>query len=122
MIKAAAAALGPAFARGTVNVICAGDTSIKELNRRFLKKNRTTDVLAFSYPPAPAPGAVLGEIYICLPQARRQARAVGHSLVTELLILAVHGALHLSGMDDDTPARRIKMNRKTARLLKALRF
>lgn len=121
MARAAAAALGPAFARGTVNVICAGDAAIKELNRRFLKKTRTTDVIAFNYPPAPAPGTVLGEIYLCLPQARRQARALGHSLITELLILAVHGALHLSGMDDDTPARRLKMNRRTARLLKDLR-
>ncbi|HBA60589.1 MAG TPA: rRNA maturation RNase YbeY [Elusimicrobia bacterium] len=120
--RAAAAALGRAFARGTVNLIYTGDAAIKKLNRQYLKKDRVTDVIAFNLPPAPVPGAALGEIYICLPQARRQGRAMGHSLMTELLVLTVHGALHLAGMDDSTPALRARMNARTARLLKKLRL
>lgn len=118
--KAAAAALGRAFAKGTVNVVYTGDAGIKKLNRQFLGKNRPTDVIAFNYPPAPGPGAVLGEVYVCVPQARRQAKAMGHELMTELLVLTVHGALHLAGMDDATQALRTAMNRKTARLLKKI--
>ena len=119
--KAAEAGLGRALARKPVNLVFTGDAGIKALNRRFLKHNRLTDVIAFNYPPSPAPGAVWGEIYICLPQAARQAKAMGHSLTTELLVLAAHGALHLAGMDDATAAQRGAMNRKTARLLGKLR-
>lgn len=119
--KAAGAALGRAKAAKQVNLVFTGDAGIKDLNRRFFKKNRLTDVIAFNYPPSPAPGAVWGEVYICLPQARRQAAAMGHSLITELLVLVTHGALHLAGMEDATPALRVKMNAKTALLLKKLR-
>ena len=119
--KAAGAGLGRALARKSVNLVFTGDAGIKALNRRFLKKNRLTDVIAFNYPPSPAPGAVWGEIYICLPQAARQAAAMGHSLMTELLVLVTHGALHLAGMDDATAQARAGMNAKTALLLKKLR-
>ena len=118
--KAALAGLGRTLAGKHVNLVFTGDAAIKDLNRRFLKKDRPTDVIAFNHAPSPAPGAVWGEIYVCLPQARRQAAAMGHSLVTELLILAAHGALHLAGMDDRTPALRAKMNERTALLLRKL--
>ncbi|OGS12769.1 MAG: rRNA maturation RNase YbeY [Elusimicrobia bacterium RIFOXYA12_FULL_57_11] len=118
--KAVLAGLGRALAAKPVNLVFTGDAAIKSLNRRFLKRNGLTDVIAFNYPPSPAPGAVWGEIYICLPQAGRQAAAMGHSLMAELLVLAVHGALHLAGMDDGTPGLRAKMNKKTASLLKKI--
>jgi rRNA maturation RNase YbeY len=112
LARASALGLGPKHAEKPVNLVLTGGPGIKALNRRFLGKDRLTDVIAFNFPPSPAPGADWGEIYICLPAAARQARALGHSLLTELLVLAVHGALHLAGMDDGTPARRRAMNRK----------
>jgi len=118
--KAALAGLGRALASKPINLVFTGDAAIKDLNRRFFKKNRLTDVIAFNFLPSPAAGAVAGEVYICLPQARRQAAAMGHSLITELLVLIVHGALHMAGMEDATPAQRAKMNMKTALLLKKL--
>ncbi|MDD5208840.1 MAG: rRNA maturation RNase YbeY [Elusimicrobiales bacterium] len=118
--RASALGLGGKNAKKPVNLIFTGGPGIKALNRRFLGKNRLTDVIAFNFPPSPVPGAAWGEIYICLPVAARQARAMGHSLLTELLVLAAHGALHLSGMDDATPAKRRAMNEKTAALLKKL--
>jgi probable rRNA maturation factor len=126
-VKAAGAALKRAaelglgrFARERVNIIYTGGPAIKRLNRRFLGKDRLTDVIAFNLPPAPVPGAPWGEIYICVPVAARQARSLGHSLLTELLVLTVHGALHLAGWDDATPALRSRMNARTAALLKKL--
>lgn len=126
-VRAAKAALARAAALGLgrkagkpVNLVLTGGPGIKALNRRFLGKDRLTDVIAFNFPPSPVPGADWGEIYICLPVAGRQARAMGHSLQTELLVLAAHGALHLSGMDDATPAKRRAMNLKTASILKKL--
>lgn len=119
LARAAAAGLGRRAGKA-VNLVFTGAATIKRLNRSFLGKDRLTDVIAFNLPPAPVPGAPWGEIYVCVPVAARQARAMGHSLLTELLVLTVHGALHLAGMDDSTPDLRRRMNERTARLLKKL--
>jgi probable rRNA maturation factor len=46
---------------------------------------------------------MLGEILICLPQAKRQADEIGNSLERELSFLFTHGLLHLLGYDHMTP-------------------
>lgn len=108
-------------ARGEVNLVFVGGPEIIRLNRSFIGKSHRTDVIAFNYPPCPGPAAPFGDIFVCLPQARRQARELGHPLERELLLLALHGALHLAGMDDDTRARRDAMHRRAERLAAALR-
>ncbi|MBI5744578.1 MAG: rRNA maturation RNase YbeY [Elusimicrobia bacterium] len=126
-LKAAARALARTATLGlgrhagkAVNLILTDGPGIKKLNKRFLAKDRLTDVIAFNLPAPHFPGAPWGEIYVCVPVAARQARNMGHSLLTELLVLTAHGALHLAGMDDATPALRRRMNLKTAALLKRL--
>lgn len=121
----AAAALKKFRAPGLeVNIIFVDEPEIRKINRRFLKRGYTTDVIAFNYyperSPSPAGPRPFGDIYICAPRAKEQAAEMGHGLLTELLILAAHGALHLSGWEDDTPAKRKAMNAATARLLKNL--
>mgnify|MGYP001292033500 CR=1 FL=1 len=107
-------------ARGEVNLVFVGGPEIVRLNKAFLGKSHRTDVIAFNYPPCTAPGAPFGDIFVCLPQARLQARELGHPLQRELLLLALHRALHLAGMDDDTAARRAAMHRRAERLAAAL--
>lgn len=83
-----------------VSVLIAGDERMRDLNRRFRKLDESTDVLTF--PAEAAPGVPLGDVAISLPYAERQARARGVSLRQELGYLAIHGALHLVGLDDET--------------------
>ncbi len=83
--------------RREVNVVIVGDQDIRRLNRRFLKHDATTDVLAFS-----GDGSLLGEIAVSADAARRQARERGVPYVHEVMLLAVHGLLHLVGFDDET--------------------
>ncbi len=82
------------------------------LNRQFRGKPKATDVLSFpaeSARPDAVPVAVaklrhgkdLGDIAIARGVALRQARSEGHSLGTELRVLALHGILHLLGYDHD---------------------
>ena len=57
---------------------------------------------------------MLGDIVIAAGVARRQARAAGHPVATELKVLALHGLLHLMGYDHETDDGR--MARAEARL------
>ena len=89
-----------------ISVVLVGDAQIKKLNKQYRKINCVTDVLAFDY----------GEIFICLPQAERQAKQLGHSLKKELAILLIHGILHLAGYDDEKKLDYNKMVRKQEEL------
>jgi probable rRNA maturation factor len=80
-----------------VTVALVSDARVSALNRQYRHKDRPTDVLSF---PADEPGQ-LGDVAIALGVARRQARAAGHPLGTELRILALHGLLHLLGYDHE---------------------
>jgi probable rRNA maturation factor len=81
---------------------------IADLNRRFKFKDGVTDVLAFNLDDQ-IDYAVMGEIYIDLQQARRQAAENKVSFMEEVTRLTIHGVLHLLGYRDDTTGRRKKM-------------
>ena len=89
--------VAPARARGTVTVALVPDARVRALNRTYRRKDMPTDVLSF---PAEERG-ILGDVVIATGVARRQARAAGHSLQTELRVLALHGLLHLLGYDHE---------------------
>jgi len=81
-------------ARGRIDelsIAFVDDAAMRALNRRFRRKNKTTDVLTFP-----------DEIVISLDQARRQARDEKHSLATEVRYLILHGILHALGYDHET--------------------
>lgn len=83
-----------------VVLVFAGDAAVRRLNRIYRKKDKTTDVLSFPVDgPAEKGRRHLGDIVISVPQARRQAAELGHSLETELAYLAVHGFIHLCGYE-----------------------
>jgi probable rRNA maturation factor len=92
---------------------------MRELNRRYRSKDRTTDVLSFGQSlPRGAKGAdaaaalrreadgtlELGDVVISPAQAARQAKRRHWPLRREVAFLAAHGALHLLGYEDDTQA------------------
>ena len=80
-----------------VSIAIVDDEAMKNLNRKFRHKNRTTDVLTF-----PGEGAFLGDIVVSIDQARRQAVGEKHSVATEVRYLLLHGVLHALGYDHET--------------------
>jgi probable rRNA maturation factor len=97
--------VAPASARGSVNIAMVTDARIRALNREFRRRDTVTDVLSFPAARLRAPGPdFLGDIVIARGTARRQARLAGHSELTELRILALHGLLHLMGYDHHGPS------------------
>jgi probable rRNA maturation factor len=81
---------------GDVSILLCGDERIAELNRRYRGIDRPTDVLSF---PRGEKGALSGDIAISLETLARNAAAYGVSRDEELKRLAIHGLLHLAGMD-----------------------
>jgi rRNA maturation RNase YbeY len=79
-----------------------GETRMRRLNRTYRHQDRTTDVLAFAYREArTGVSPLLGDVAISVPTARRQAKALSHSLDEEVLRLLIHGVLHLVGYDHE---------------------
>lgn len=89
------------------NLIFISDAKMRNLNRNFRKKDKTTDVLSFSLETNGK--AIQGEIYISWPQAGRQAPRFGNRLEGEILRLTAHGCLHLIGYDHHTIKEKKKM-------------
>ena len=91
-----------------VDVSLVDEKTIQDINREYRKIDRVTDVISFAFLDDKDPRdqindpnipQMLGEIFICLPQAKRQAEEIGNSLLRELRFLFVHGLLHLLGYD-----------------------
>jgi probable rRNA maturation factor len=104
-----------------------GDRRMRRLNREYRKKDRPTDVLAFSIreavmPPGVRPVAqMLGDVVISLPTALRQAKEAGRSIDDELAMLLVHGVLHLCGYDHERNSREAaRMSRRERALLQLI--
>ena len=85
------------------SVVFMNDEEIHEMNREYRGVDRVTDVISFAFEDNDDlvynDIRMLGDIFICIPQMKRQAIEYGHSEKRELAFLAVHGILHLLGYD-----------------------
>lgn len=86
---------------GTLNVVFVNDKYIQSLNKTYRDKDQPTDVLSFNYLDDKNDGenVLVGEVYISIETAKRQAEEYRHSLQDELNKLFVHGVLHVHGYD-----------------------
>jgi probable rRNA maturation factor len=103
------------FQNPQVSVLFVDDASIKRLNKQYRGKDAPTDVLSFPLLEDSecriSEGEItpLGDIVISLETASSQARKIGHSLEQEIVLLLVHGFLHLLDYDDEKPGEKRKM-------------
>ncbi len=81
---------------GEVSLTLLDDDAIQALNREYLGRDAPTDVISFSLGEEEE---LLGDIYVGMPQAERQAADVDVPLDEELVRLAIHGVLHVLGYD-----------------------
>ena len=106
------------------NIIFVDDEEIQRINREYRKIDRVTDVISFALCDDPDNEMVdeLGDIFIDLDQAFRQAEDYGHSITREVAFLAVHGYLHLCGYDHMTPEDEKVMFAKQDEILAAAKI
>lgn len=109
LAAAAAGVLKSESASGkSINIIYCSDRYIEGLNKRFKRKKQTTDVLAFDLSDSIEPDFI-GEVYVNLQQAKRQAKDRSLPYKEEVKRLTIHGVLHLLGYRDRRKADRLKM-------------
>ncbi len=96
-----------------ISIAIVGDQTIRRLNKTYRRHNQVTDVLSFSESDRQGKpsSSYLGEIIICYPQARRQAKTANHSPQKEIQLLLTHGFLHLLGYDHETASEAKVMER-----------
>jgi len=116
--------------KSEVGLVITGDNKIHELNLKYLDEDRPTDVLSFpimeqiekapAFVNVPDGKTHLGDIIISYPTAARQGEERGHSTEREIIILLIHGILHLLGYDHDIPKRERAMRSREAAILKII--
>ena len=96
-----------------VDIILTDDSCISQLAGQYRGSFAPTDVLAFFYGTDEiSKSAPVGDIVISLDTALRQSRERRMSLDDELLLLSLHGLLHLDGQGDETPKDWCDMRKK----------
>jgi len=128
-----------------ISLAIVGDGRMRKLNKMYRGRNRVTDVLAFAnksvipylakafprlkkgkdikFIEPPDNVKRLGEVIICYPRAKKQAKRLKHSLEKELTILLIHGILHLLGYEDEKSEKQAKeMREMENKILKKVNY
>ena len=95
---------------GRICILFADDAGIRRLNKKYRKRDKSTDVLAFE----------TGDIIISAETAARNSKRFGTTAADEVKLYMIHGILHLSGYDDTTSPKRKAMRIMEERVLKRL--
>lgn len=118
-LAAALEAAGPETVWQEVSLLLTDDAGITQYNREFFGKDRPTDVISFRSEPIPGEEGVTGDLIVNVECAAREGPQ-HEGVDAELALYIAHGFDHLSGADDDTPARRAAMRRTEMRWLAGL--
>lgn len=101
----------------TLRVI--GTREARALNKIYRRRDYATNVLTFVYSEQ---CPLAGDILICAPVVKREARAQGIGATAHYAHLTVHGVLHLQGYDHVRARDATRMERLEARILKKLGY
>jgi len=96
-----------------VNLVVVGRAEGRRLNDKFRRRNKPTNVLSFRD---------TGDVVLCAPVIRKEAREQGKTLAAHYAHLVVHGILHLRGYDHVTKRQAARMEREEIRRLARLGF
>ncbi len=98
-----------------LNIVFVDDKFMRGLNRKFTKRISSTDVLSFGMKEGKNMGVecdVLGDVYVNLDQAEKNAKSLGQKFEDEVKLLVTHGILHLLGYDHKGKKNAMLMRKK----------
>ena len=87
-----------------LSILLVDDAQIQELNRRYLQRDKPTNVLAFSMREGEFSllhPSVLGDLAISVETAQRQSNRFGLDGMEMITLLMIHGILHLLGYEHE---------------------
>jgi len=92
---------------GDLNIVFCSDNYLLDLNKRFLKRNTLTDVIAFQGDESDL--RIGGDIFISIERVQENSEKLRTGFMHELARVMIHGTLHLAGMEDNTYAGKREM-------------
>ena len=102
MVQRILASLG--LPEAELSLLLVDDRQIRELNHRFLGRDKPTNVLAFSMREGEFSSLhpnLLGDLVISIETAKRQSKQSGLNEMEMLTLLLIHGTLHLLGYEHE---------------------
>ena len=94
-----------------LGILFVGDAQIQDLNRRYLHRDKPTNVIAFPMQEGEFTGlhpSLLGDLVISVETARRQSRGFGLSERGMITLLLTHGILHLLGYEHERSRKKAR--------------
>ena len=93
------------------------------INKLFRGKNSATNVLAFPFcGTTPHPVGILGDLLMCAPKIREEAKVQGKEITAHWAHILVHGLLHLLGFDHKTDSEAKDMEALETTIMLKLEF
>lgn len=115
------AALADHVVDGELVVRIVGESESAQLNQEFRGKSGPTNVLSFPFEAPPGvPSKLLGDLIICAPVVRKEAREQEKPLRAHWAHMIVHGCLHLLGYDHQTDEQAHEMETLEVKILARL--
>ncbi|MHB8205752.1 rRNA maturation RNase YbeY [Mucilaginibacter sp.] len=93
-----------------LNYIFCSDAYLLEINKQYLDHDTYTDIVTFDN--SEEEGKIVSDIFISIERIRENAIKFNVTETTELHRVIIHGALHLLGYKDKSPADKQKMTQK----------
>lgn len=101
-----------------LSILFVSDHQIQKLNKYYLRRDKPTNVLAFPMQKGEFSCLnphILGDIVISVETARRQSNRFGLNPMEMIILLLIHGILHLVGYEHEeskTEARKMALKQK----------
>ncbi len=112
------------FEQGEISIVFVNNRRIRIYNRDYRQIDRATDVLSFPMLEGEGGGlhpSFLGDVMISLEMCEVEAKLYARKMYEQLLILLIHGVLHLMGYDHErSEAEEKKMTRRERFILKKI--
>ena len=93
-----------------LNYIFCSDAYLLQINQQYLDHDTYTDIVTFDN--SEEEGKIISDIFISIERIRENAVKFNVTETTELHRVIIHGALHLLGYKDKSPADKQKMTQK----------
>jgi probable rRNA maturation factor len=106
-----------------LSILFVGTEGMRQLNKKFRKVDKPTDVLAFAMREGKNSrfhSEILGDVVICPEIARKSARFYKTTKEQEIRLYLIHGILHLLGYNDTNAKNRSLMEKEQTKILRSL--